>query len=96
MHNLDRRPRAGAVLGLHHEERGVGCAGLGRGGAGETAQRRCRAWHHIERDSPQRANLSIQMEGAGEDAHRGGEEEDVGLDGGDIDQPIQGTPLLHI
>ena len=52
MHNLDRRPRAGAVLSLHHEEGGGGCAGLGRGGAGEVAQRRRRPRHNIERNSP--------------------------------------------
>ena len=47
----DRQPRVGAVLGLHHEERGGGCAGLGRGGAGEVTQRRRRPRHHIKRNS---------------------------------------------
>ena len=36
--------------------------GLGGGGAGEIAQLRCHSWHHIQRNSTQRAGLPNQIE----------------------------------
>ena len=36
--------------------------GLGGGGAGEIAQLRCHPWHHLQRNSAQRAGLPNQME----------------------------------